>query len=235
MITIRKAEDRGHFDHGWLDTRHTFSFAEYHDERFMGFSDLRVINEDRVQPGEGFGTHGHRDMEIISYVLEGELAHRDSMGNGSIISPGEVQRMSAGAGVRHSEANPSPDRPVHFLQLWITPRERGLPPSYEQKAFPEAERRDRLQLVASPDGREGSVTIHQDARLLIALLGEGKQVRHDLAAGRTAWVQVTRGALTVNGRPLRAGDGAAVTDEASLEIVGQSSDPAEALVFDLAA
>ncbi len=234
MITIRRAEERGHADHGWLDTRHTFSFADYYDSAHMGFGDLRVINEDRVRPGAGFGTHGHRDMEIISYVLEGELAHRDSMGNGSTIRPGEVQRMSAGTGVRHSEANPSRDQPVHFLQIWILPSEQGLAPGYEQKAFPEAERRGRLRLVASPDGRDGSVTIHQDARLSIALLAGGERVRHELAKGRRAFVHVARGELTLNGERLRAGDGAAISDEAALEIAGTGDGAAEVLVFDLA-
>ncbi len=235
MIAIRRSEERGHADHGWLDTRHTFSFADYHDERFMGFSDLRVINEDRVRPGQGFGTHGHRDMEIISYVLEGELAHRDSMGNGSTIRPGEVQRMSAGTGVRHSEMNPSPDQPVHFLQIWILPREQGLRPGYEQKAFPAAERRGRLRLVASPDGRDGSVTIHQDATLAVATLSAGEQVRHELSPGRVAWVQVARGEVRLNGTALRAGDGAAVSDEAVLEIAARAQDDSEILLFDLAA
>jgi redox-sensitive bicupin YhaK (pirin superfamily) len=233
MIAIRRSDERGHADHGWLDTRHTFSFADYHDERFMGFSDLRVINEDRVRPGQGFGTHGHRDMEIISYVLEGELAHRDSMGNGSVIRPGEVQRMSAGTGVRHSEMNPSREHPVHFLQIWIIPSQNGLPPSYEQKAFPEAERRGRLRIVASPDGRDGSVTIHQDATLSLALLSSADRVRHEMRPGRVAWVQVARGEVTVNGNSLRAGDGAAVTDETALEITGEGPHEAEVLLFDL--
>ena len=235
MITIRRSEERGHADHGWLDTRHTFSFADYHDERFMGFSDLRVINEDRVQPGQGFGTHGHRDMEIVSYVLEGELAHRDSMGYGSTIRPGEVQRMSAGTGVRHSEMNPSRENPVHFLQIWILPGEQGLRPAYEQRAFPEAERRGRLRVVASPDGRDGSVTIHQDATLAVTLLSSAEHVRHEIRPGRVAWVQVARGEITLNGAVLRAGDGAAVTDEAALDVTGQGPRDAEVLVFDLAA
>ncbi len=234
MITIRRAEERGHADHGWLDTRHTFSFADYHDPAHMGFGDLRVINEDRVQPGTGFGTHGHRDMEIVSYVLRGELEHRDSMGNGSVVRPGEVQRMSAGTGVRHSERNPSPCEPLHFLQIWILPSEHGLAPGYEQKAFPAEERRGKLRLVASPDGgRDGSVTLHQDARLSIALLAEGERVRHEIAGGRRAWVQVARGELALNGARLRAGDGAAVEDEVALEIEGTSTPAAEVLVFDL--
>jgi redox-sensitive bicupin YhaK (pirin superfamily) len=233
MLTIRRAGDRGHFDHGWLDTRHTFSFADYHDDRFMGFSDLRVINEDRVKGGQGFGTHGHRDMEILSYVLEGELGHGDSMGNGSVIRPGELQRMSAGSGVTHSERNPSRDLPVHFLQIWILPRERGIQPGYEQRAFPEAERRGRLRRVASPDGRDGSLTIHQDASVFLALLGPGDRVRHEIPPGRAAWVQVARGELTVNGESLRAGDGLAAVDEAALELAGVGAADAEVLVFDL--
>jgi len=235
MITIRRAEERGHFEKGWLDTRHTFSFADYHDERFMGFSDLRVINEDRVLPGKGFGSHAHRDMEILSYVLEGELGHQDSMGNGSTIRPGELQRMSAGAGVVHSERNASVEHVVHFLQIWILPRERGTPPGYEQRAFPEAERRGRLRLVASPDGRDGSVTIQQDASVLAGVLGPGQRVRHEIPGGRSAWVQVARGAVTVNGERLRAGDGLAATGEAALDLAGTGGADAEVLVFDLRA
>jgi hypothetical protein len=235
MLTLRRSEDRGHFDHGWLDTRHTFSFADYRDERFMGFSDLRVINEDRVKAGQGFGTHGHRDMEILSYVLDGELGHRDSMGNGSTIRPGEVQRMSAGTGVTHSEMNPSPDHPVHFLQIWILPAEQGIRPGYEQRAFPEAERRGRLRLLASADGRDGSVTLHQDAAMLGAILAPGDHVRHEIPSGRVAWVQVARGEVSVNGKDLRAGDGLAAVDEAALEIRGVGSGDADVLVFDLAA
>ncbi len=234
MMLIRPAAERGHANHGWLDTRHTFSFADYHDPEHMGFSDLRVINEDRVKPGQGFGTHGHRDMEIVSYVLEGELAHRDSMGNGSVIRPGEVQRMSAGTGVLHSEMNPSREHPVHFLQIWILPERGGLPPSYEQKAFPEAERRGRLRLVASPDAAEGSVKLHQDARLYLALLADGERVTHAIPPRRSAWVQVARGELDLNGERLRAGDGAAVKDERALELVGRGASAAEVLVFDLA-
>ena len=232
MITVRKSEERGHFDHGWLDTRHTFSFAGYHDDAHMGFSELRVVNEDRVQPGEGFGTHGHRDMEIVSWVLDGELAHKDSTGGGGVLRPGEVQRMSAGTGVRHSEFNGSRERPVHFLQIWILPDRDGHRPSYEQRTVPEAARRGRLALIASPDGADGSTTIHQDARIYATLLGRGEQVRHPLASGRQAWVQVARGALTVNGRALSAGDGAALIREDAVELAGQG-DLAEALVFDL--
>jgi redox-sensitive bicupin YhaK (pirin superfamily) len=235
MLTIRRSEDRGHFDHGWLDTRHTFSFADYRDQRFMGFSDLRVINEDRVKPGQGFGTHGHRDMEILSYVLEGELGHRDSMGNGSTIRPGEVQRMSAGTGVTHSEQNPSREQPVHFLQIWILPAAQGIRPGYEQRAFPAEERRGRLRVLASADGRDGSITIHQDAAMLGAILAPGDRVRHEIPAGRVAWIQVARGEVTVNGQRLRAGDGVAAVEEAALEVVGEGSEDADVLLFDLAA
>jgi redox-sensitive bicupin YhaK (pirin superfamily) len=234
MLTIRRSEDRGHFDHGWLDTRHTFSFADYRDQRFMGFSDLRVVNEDRVKPGQGFGTHGHRDMEILSYVLEGELGHRDSMGNGSTIRPGEVQRMSAGTGVTHSEQNPSRDHPVHFLQIWLLPATPGLRPGYEQRAFPTENRRGHLRVLASADGRDGSVTIHQDAAMLGAILGKGDRVRHEIPAGRVAWVQVARGEVSVNGQRLQAGDGLAAVEEAALEVVGEGIGDADVLLFDLA-
>jgi hypothetical protein len=232
MIAVRPAAERGHADHGWLDTRHTFSFASYHDPRHMGFRSLRVINEDRVKPGEGFGTHAHRDMEILTWVLEGALEHKDSMGNGSVIRPGDLQRMSAGTGVTHSEFNPSREEPVHFLQIWLLPRERGLPPGYEQKGFPEEERRGRLRLVAAGDGRDGAVTIHQDADLWTAVLEPGKSVRHALASGRYAWVHVARGVVSLNGSTLGAGDGAAVSGEAALEITGAVD--AEVLLFDLA-
>jgi redox-sensitive bicupin YhaK (pirin superfamily) len=232
MITIRKAEDRAHFDHGWLDTSHTFSFASYHDPEHMGWSELRVINEDRVQPGEGFGEHGHRDMEILSWVLEGELAHRDSTGGGGVLRPGEVQTMSAGTGVTHSEFNASTERPVHFLQIWILPDRSGHTPSYEQKPIPESERRGRLALIASPDGAEGSTTIHQDARVYATLLAGDERLSHQLAHRRRGWVQVARGQIAVNGRMLSAGDGAALSDEPAIELVGQGA-PAEALVFDL--
>jgi hypothetical protein len=232
MIAVRPAAERGHADHGWLDTRHTFSFASYHDPRHMGFRSLRVINEDRVKPGEGFGTHAHRDMEILTWVLDGALGHKDSMGNGSVIRPGDLQRMSAGTGVTHSEFNPSPEAPVHFLQIWLQPRERGLPPGYEQKRFPPEERRGRLRLVAAGDGRDGAVTIHQDADLWTALLQPGESVRHALAPGRYAWLHVARGAVSLNGSTLGAGDGAAVSDEAALEIAGAAD--AEVMLFDLA-
>ena len=231
MIAVRPAAERGHADHGWLDTRHTFSFASYHDPRHMGFRSLRVINEDRVQPAEGFGTHAHRDMEILTWVLEGALEHKDSMGNGSVIRPGDLQRMSAGTGVTHSEFNPSREAPVHFLQIWLLPRERGLPPGYEQKGFPQEARRGRLRLIAAGDGREGAVTIHQDADVWTALLQPGESVRHALAPGRYAWVHVARGAVSLNGSTLGAGDGAAVSDESALEITAAAG--AEVLLFDL--
>lgn len=228
MITIRRADERGHADHGWLNTYHTFSFADYHDPDFMGFRSLRVINEDRVKPGAGFGTHAHRDMEIISYVLEGTLAHRDSMGTGSLIKPGEVQRMSAGTGVMHSEMNPSPEEGVHFLQIWILPERRGIQPGYEQKKFGDEERRGALRLVASRDGRDGSVTIHQDAALYNAIV-DGTAVRHEFAQGRYGWLQVVRGEVTLNGQTLNAGDGAAIANEQSVAIAGHG----EVLLFDL--
>src|SRR3970040_3025505 len=199
MIQLRKAEDRGHANHGWLDSWHTFSFADYHDPRHMGFSALRVINEDRVQPGAGFPTHGHRDMEIISYVLEGALEHQDSLGNGSVIRPGDVQRMSAGTGVTHSEDNASHTEPVHLLQIWIRPNQRGLVPEYEQKELPETARRSRLCLVASPDGCDASLTIHQDAFLYVTLLGRGESVTHALAPGRSAYLHVARGRARLDG------------------------------------
>ena len=232
MIVIRPATERGHADHGWLDTRHTFSFASYHDPRHMGFRSLRVINEDRVQPGEGFGTHAHRDMEILTWVLEGALEHKDSMGNGSVIRPGDLQRMSAGTGVTHSEFNGSREAPVHFLQVWLLPSERGLPPGYEQKHFTQEARRGRLRLIAARDGRDGAVTIRQDADLWTALLQPGESVRHAPAPGRSAWLHVARGAVSLNGSTLGAGDGAAVSDERTLEITGAAR--AEVLLFDLA-
>jgi redox-sensitive bicupin YhaK (pirin superfamily) len=233
MITVRRSEDRGHFDHGWLDTRHTFSFAGYRDPDQMGFRALRVINEDRVKPGEGFGRHGHRDMEILSWVLGGALAHRDSTGGGGVLRPGELQRMTAGTGVEHSEFNGSEREEVHFLQIWILPDRPGHAPSYEQRTFPEAERRGKLRLVASPDGAEGSTAIHRDVRVYATLLAPGERVAHALAPGRGAWVQVARGAATVNGVALRAGDGAAALDEARVELEAGSDGPAEVLLFDL--
>src|SRR5215813_3589134 len=213
MITRRLAQDRGHAQHGWLDSYHTFSFADYYDPHHMGFWALRVINEDRVQPGRGFGTHPHRDMEIISYVLEGVLEHKDSLGTGSVIAPGEVQRMSAGTGVTHSEFNPSQVEPVHFLQVWILPERTGLPPSYEQRAFPAAEKQGKLRLVASRDGRAGSVTVHQAVDLYTSVLAPGEAITHQLTPDHHAWVQVARGAILLNDTALAAGDGAAVSNE----------------------
>lgn len=227
MLRIRKAAERGHADHGWLNTYHTFSFADYYDPAFTGFRTLRVINEDRVAPGGGFGTHAHRDMEIISVVLDGALGHKDSMGTGSTIRPGEVQRMSAGTGVRHSEMNPSADEPVHFLQIWIMPERPGIEPGYEQKAF-EAVDGD-LKLVASHGGRDGSLTIHQDVDLFRARINDGENVSHDFRPGRYGWIQVTDGEIDVNGEKLAAGDGAAIEDEKSVKISGRG----ELLLFDL--
>lgn len=231
MLTVRRAKDRGHADHGWLDTRHTFSFADYHDPAHMGFRALRVINDDRVQPSNGFGTHGHRDMEIISYVLEGALEHKDSMGTGSVIRPGDVQRMSAGTGVMHSEKNASTKELVHFLQIWIIPSARGNKPGYEQKTFPKGEKRGRLRLVASPDGADGSVTIRADARLYATLLDAGQTVEHTVPAGRHAWIHVARGKVKVGGIDLEAGDGASTSDAGPIALEGVAG--AEVLVFDL--
>jgi len=231
-LSIRRAGERGRADHGWLLSYHTFSFADYYDPEHMGFRALRVINEDRVQPGMGFGAHSHRDMEIISYVLEGALEHKDSMGTSSIIRPGEVQRMSAGTGVTHSEFNASNDELVHFLQIWILPARPGGKPGYEQKAFPEAERRGKLRLVASPDGRDGSVSIHQDVALYAALPRAGEPLRHELGAGRHAWVHVARGQVEIAAERLEAGDAAAVSDARGLELTG--GDSSEVLLFDLA-
>ena len=231
MITLRKSSNRGHADHGWLQSWHTFSFADYHDPAEMGWHGLRVINEDIVQPGKGFGMHGHRDMEIVTWILDGALEHKDSMGNGEVIRPGEAQRMSAGKGVLHSEFNPSQEQATHLLQIWIEPNVRGVRPSYEQTFFPSEERRGRLRLVASHDGREGSVTIHQDAALYAALLAPGETVRHALAAGRHAYLHVARGAVRLNSQSLRDGDGAKIADEAELDIAATSD--AEILLFDL--
>lgn len=233
MITLRPAEQRGQADYGWLQTRYTFSFADYYDPEHVHFRSLRVINEDHVEPGHGFGTHPHRDMEIITYVLEGALAHKDSMGTGSTIRPGEVQRMSAGTGVLHSEFNHSPSEEVHLLQIWLLPERKGIEPSYEQKEFPRESKLNSLRLVASPDGEEGSVTIHQDARLFASVLEQGKSVRHGLGKGRYAWLQVARGEVALNGTTLKAGDGAAVEREAVLDITG-SAPSSELLLFDLA-
>lgn len=232
MITIRHAGERGHSDGGWLDSWHTFSFADYHDREHMGFRALRVINDDRVHPSSGFGAHPHRDMEILTYVLEGALGHKDSMGNGSTIRPGDVQRMSAGTGVVHSEWNHSKSEPVHLLQIWILPERSGIAPGYEQRAFEPRELRDRLRLLASRDGRDESITIHQDAALYATKLSAGKSVHHDLGSGRHAWVQVARGAVTLNDVALGTGDGAEVSDETRLEL--RAAEDAEVLVFDLA-
>jgi redox-sensitive bicupin YhaK (pirin superfamily) len=230
MLEIRRASARGHAAHGWLDSWHSFSFADYHDPAHMGFSALRVINEDRIQPGTGFGTHGHRDMEIISYVLEGALGHKDSMGTGSTIVPGDVQRMSAGRGVQHSEQNHARDEVTHFLQIWIEPNVRGIAPGYEQKHFDAASKRGRLRLVASPDGAQGSVTIHQDARVFAALLDGAERVQHSFAPGRKGYVHVVRGNLTANGTPLAAGD--ALKASAIAEITLEKGEGAEVLLFD---
>jgi quercetin 2,3-dioxygenase len=231
MNEIRRSDERGLADHGWLKSFHTFSFADYYDARHMGFGPLRVINEDRVQPGAGFGTHGHRDMEIISYVLDGELAHQDSMGNGSVIRPGDVQRMTAGTGVRHSEFNGSKERPVHFLQIWIEPRSRGIEPGYEEKNFTAEEKQGRLRLIASPDRAEGSVLIHQDARLYAGLFRGAERAHLALAPQRVAYVQVARGSITANGVQLATGDALQVTQ--SDAVVLENGQEAEVLVFDL--
>lgn len=232
MITLRRSEERGHANHGWLDSFHTFSFASYYDPAHMGFRALRVINEDRVQPAQGFGTHPHRDMEILSYVLEGALEHKDSMGNGSVMRPGDVQRMSAGTGVTHSEFNGSRTDRVHFLQIWILPEARGIEPGYEQKRFTDEDKRGRLRLVASRDGRDGSVTIHQDTSVYAGLLVDGDEARHALADGRHAYVHVAKGEVKLGETVLRAGDGAAVTGEKEIVLSGHGE--GEVLVFDLA-
>ena len=231
MLAIRAANERGKANFGWLDSRHTFSFGHYYDPQFMGFGPLRVINEDRVRPGEGFATHGHRDMEIISYVLDGALEHKDSLGTGSIIRPGDVQRMTAGTGVRHSEYNASATDPVHFLQIWILPERDGLEPGYEQKAFPAEEKQGRLRLVGSRDGRDGSVSIHQDVDLYAALLGAGDEIGYEFAEGRYGWLQVARGSLRLEGSELAAGDGVAFTGARDLRLEGV--DDAEVLLFDM--
>jgi len=233
MLTIRKSAERGHVEHGWLDTFHTFSFADYHDPANMGFRALRVINEDRVAPRKGFGSHPHRDMEIVTYVLDGALEHRDSMGNGSVIRPGDVQRMTAGTGVVHSESNASPSEPVHLLQIWLLPERDGLEPGYEQKAFAEADKRGRLRRIASRDGKDGSVVVHQDADLYAGVLGPQESVTHSLRPGRHAWLQVADGAVTIDGRTLEAGDGAAISAEREIRIAG-GADRSEVLLFDLA-
>ncbi len=231
MITLRRSQERGYADHGWLQSFHSFSFAGYYDPAHMGFGPLRVINEDRVAPGTGFGTHGHRDMEIISYVLDGELAHKDSMGHGSVIRPGDVQRMSAGSGVRHSEYNHARDRTTHFLQIWIEPNVTGIAPSYEEKRFTDADKHGRLRLIASPDGADGSVRIHQDARLYVSRLGAGQTLAAELPAGRLGYLHLVRGAVTVNGQRLDGGDAAKIRDEKRLAISAEGD--AELMLFDL--
>jgi len=231
MLTLRPANARGHADHGWLNTFHSFSFADYHDPANMGFSALRVINEDVVAPGQGFGTHPHRDMEIITIVLSGQLQHKDSMGNSAVIRPGEVQHMSAGTGVQHSEFNPDPATPVHLMQIWIEPNQTGVTPRYAQKPFTAEERRDQLRLVASSDGRDGSIPIHQDARLFVSTLSPDATVSHTLDQGRKAYLHVAHGSLTLNGQPLGAGDGVRIQDESVLAIAGV--DTADLLLFDL--
>jgi redox-sensitive bicupin YhaK (pirin superfamily) len=232
MITLRRSDERGQTKLDWLDSRHTFSFGEYHDRRYMGFRDLRVINEDRVSPGKGFGTHSHRDMEIITYVLEGSVEHKDSTGNQTIIRPGDVQRMSAGTGISHSEYNPSKTEPVHFLQIWILPERENLPPSYEQRAFDLEKNRGRWILVAAKDGRDSAVTVHQDVALSVARLLPGQQASYRLKPGRHAWLHAARGAMTLNGAALNEGDGAAVSAEEILEV--RAAESAEILLFDLA-
>ena len=231
MISIRQAKERGHFDHGWLNTYHTFSFDQYYDPRYMGFRNLRVINEDFVAGGRGFPTHGHRDMEIITYILEGALKHEDSMGNGSVIRPGDVQRMTAGTGVRHSEKNASDTERVHLLQIWILPHTVGLEPGYEQKAFTEDERRGQLRLIASENGRDGSVRLNQDVSLFASILPAGQEVQHTMDEKRHAWIQVARGSINVNGEKAEQGDGVIVSGESKLKI--NAGEDAEILLFDL--
>jgi redox-sensitive bicupin YhaK (pirin superfamily) len=231
MTTLRPSNERGHANHGWLDSYHTFSFANYYDPEHMGISNLRVINDDTVMPGQGFGTHGHQDMEIVSYVLDGALEHKDSMGNGSVIRPGDIQRMSAGTGVQHSEYNPSASEPVHFLQIWLVPNRTGVQPGYEQKHFPLEDRRGRLVLLVSPDGRDGSLSAHQDGLLYGTLLEAGETVEHPLAAGRRAYVHVARGRVILNGTPLGSGDGATLDDVDHVHLGGLGH--AEVLLFDL--
>jgi redox-sensitive bicupin YhaK (pirin superfamily) len=232
MIRVRKAAERGHFNHGWLDTYHTFSFADYYDPAHMGFRSLRVINDDRVAPGQGFGTHGHRDMEIITYVLEGALEHKDSMGNGSIIRAGELQRMTAGTGVRHSEFNPSDKEWIHLYQIWLLPQRKGLEPSYQELALTEDQKHSRFRLVASPDGADDSLTIHQDARLYLASLSPGEAIAHPIGRDRAAWLQVLQGRVAVVDHSLAAGDGLAIADENSVAV--QAAASSEVLLFDLA-
>lgn len=232
MITIRPSQERGKAHFGWLESKHTFSFGNYYDPNYMGFGHLRVINEDQVQPGKGFGFHSHRDMEIISYVLQGSLEHRDSIGNGSVILPGDVQRMSAGTGIAHSEFNASNTEPVHFLQIWIKPDQTGIEPSYEQKHFSLDEKQGRLKLVASPDGKENSVKIHQDANVYVGVLNQGDCVNHSIRKNRSVWIQIARGSAQTNGQTLQAGDGAAITQEPNIAIAA-TTNHTEILLFDL--
>ena len=233
MVTVRYSEDRGVAQLDWLKSHHSFSFADYYDPKFMGFGDLRVINEDTIAPSRGFDTHGHRDMEIISYVLDGELEHRDTLGNHMTIGAGEVQRMSAGTGVMHSEYNASDEKPAHFFQIWVIPERQGIEPGYEQRLFADDDKRGQLRLIVSPDGRDGSLKIHQDASLYASILSDGDSVTHALADDRKVWVQVARGSVTVNGEPLGAGDGAAVSDAGEVEISASGPDDAEFVLFDL--
>lgn len=232
MIRTRKSAERGHFQHGWLDTYHTFSFGEYYDPAHQNFRSLRVMNEDRIAPGQGFGMHGHRDMEIVTYVLSGALAHRDSLGNGEVLRAGELQHMSAGTGIRHSEFNPSETEPVHLYQIWVLPERKGLLPGYEQRAFDAEARRNRWQLTASPDGRDGSLQIYQDAEIRMATLDAGEALNFSLAAGRHAWLQTLRGQVQLNRQRLSAGDGAAISEEPALSV--SADDEAEVMLFTLA-
>ncbi len=232
MIALRKSNQRGHADHGWLNTYHTFSFSSYYDPAHMGFRSLRVINEDRVAPGQGFGTHPHQDMEIVSYVLEGALEHRDSLGNGEVLCPGEFQRITAGTGIAHSEFNPSRDQPTHFYQIWLLPQRNGLAPSYEQKRFDDSELRNVLRIVASPEGENGSLSIHQDARIFLARLDTRKVIEFILLPGRHAWLQVLRGTVTLNGQEMDTSDGAAISAESRLAI--EAASDSEIMLFDLA-
>ncbi len=232
MITIRRSSERGHADHGWLNSYHTFSFASYHDPKHMGFRSLRVINEDRVAAGQGFGMHGHRDMEIVSYVLDGQLEHKDSMGNGEILKPGEFQRITAGTGILHSEFNPSPDTATHFYQIWLLPERKGIDPSYQQRSFDARDRLNRWQVVASPDAEDGSLLIHQDAKIHLADLSSGAELTYSLRADRHAWLQVLRGAVKLNGQQLETSDAAAVSEESLFRLTSEAG--AEVMLFDLA-